>query len=59
MLKVTSGNSFEYIVCTRQHELKSNFLWIRDHGRDQEWHVVKLRQTLLIKTQIVEIWITA
>ena len=23
MLKVTSGNSFEYIVCTRQHELKS------------------------------------
>jgi hypothetical protein len=21
-----------------------NFLWIRDHGRDQEWHVVKLRQ---------------
>jgi hypothetical protein len=43
MLKVISGNSFEYIVCTRQ----------------QEWHVVKLRQALLIKTQIVEIWITA
>jgi hypothetical protein len=37
----------------------NNFLWIRDHGRDQEWHVVKLRQALLIKTQIVEIWITA
>jgi hypothetical protein len=36
-----------------------NFLWIRDHGRDQEWHFVKLRQELLIKMQIVKIWITA
>jgi hypothetical protein len=27
MLKVTSGNSFEYIVCTRQHELKSKSNW--------------------------------
>ena len=35
-----------------------NFLWIRDHGWDQEWHVVKLRQALLIKMQIIEIWIT-
>jgi hypothetical protein len=29
MLKVTSGNSFEYIVCTRQHELKSKSNWLR------------------------------
>jgi hypothetical protein len=36
-----------------------NFLWIRDNGRDQEWLFVKLRQALLIKTLIVEIWITA